>query len=139
MSICADHAIPPPESLFDPVEGPRGLRLALVFGNEAPGGRCPFHQVQCAHCDLGEGEGIRFTPEMNRARLAFFATHYGKLWDRIKHLVIYNSGSTLNPQEMSDETLGSILEYLNGLPGLERVSFDSRESFVTPARIQAMA
>lgn len=129
------HAVPNADSLFDPVEGSRGLRLALVFGNEAPQGKCPFFGNQCSHCDLGEGEGIRFTPEINRARLDFFRSHYSEALGKVNHLVVYNSGSTLHSLELSDETLGNILEFAGGIPSLRRVSFDSREDFVTTQKL----
>lgn len=127
--------IPPMGSLFEPVTGPRGNRLALVFGNENESGRCPFYQKQCTHCDLGAGEGIRFTPELNAARLTFFRQHYRAVLSGIDHLVIYNSGSTLNPGELSPATMSGILAFAHALPRCTRVSFDSREPFITPERI----
>lgn len=134
-----DFAIPPAGSLFSPMDGPRGKRLALVFGNEAPGGRCPFHTAQCAHCDLGAGEGIRFTTDINVRRLRFFSTHYAEILPTIEHLVIYNSGSTLNPVELSPATLQEILSFVAALPCCRRVSFDTREDFVTSDRIALLA
>lgn len=138
-SAANDPAIPPPGSLFSPMEGPRGRRLALVFGNEAPGGKCPFHTAQCAHCDLGAGEGTRFSTEINTRRLSFFAEHYRQVFPDIQHLVIYNSGSTLNPVELSPETLKELLTFARGLEGCQRISFDTREDFVTAARLQMLA
>jgi hypothetical protein len=129
-------AIPPDGSLFQPVIGPRGLRLALVFGNEAPHGRCPYYLTQCTHCDLGDGEGCRFSFDLNMERLAFFREQYREIWPEVRHLIIYNSGSTLDPLEMSLETLDGILEFARSLPGCPRVSLDSREDFVTVERVR---
>ncbi|MFZ5950519.1 MAG: hypothetical protein ACOYXC_07425 [Candidatus Rifleibacteriota bacterium] len=124
-------AVPPAESLFNPVMGPLGLRLALVFGNESPDGRCPFFDSQCLHCDIGNGEGKSFSPEMNRQRLEFFKQKFADFWSKINHLVVYNYGSTLNEQEFSRETLGNILEFVRQTPSIKRASFDCREYFVT--------
>lgn len=122
--------------MFEAIHGPRGLRLALVFGNEAPFGKCPFHENQCKHCDLGAGEGRQFTPDLNHQRLDFFAQHYQNVFPKVQHLVIYNSGSTLDPHELSDETLGNILRFASSLPKCTRISFDSRETFVKKERIE---
>ncbi|PKL39459.1 MAG: hypothetical protein CVV41_20700 [Candidatus Riflebacteria bacterium HGW-Riflebacteria-1] len=133
-----DSGRPPEGSLFEPVASPRGLRLALVFGNESPTGRCPFYNIQCIHCDLGAGEGVSFTPEMNSRRLDFLKRHYESVLPQICHLVIYNYGSTLNDGELSKETKQRILEFASQQPSVKRISFDSREQFVTPARVGEM-
>ncbi len=138
MSETFDFSRPPEGSLFEPVASPRGLRLALVFGNESLTGRCPFYSVQCIHCDLGAGEGVSFTPEMNRRRLEFLKKHYQDVLPQNGHLVIYNYGSTLNDKEFSSETRHRILEFTAGLPAVKRISFDSREQFVTVERIGRM-
>ncbi|PKL46587.1 MAG: hypothetical protein CVV42_15880 [Candidatus Riflebacteria bacterium HGW-Riflebacteria-2] len=138
MSESIDFSRPPEGSLFDPVASPRGLRLALVFGNESPTGRCPFYNVQCIHCDLGAGEGVSFTPEMNRGRLAFIKEHFKNVLPEICHLVIYNYGSTLNDSELSKETRHRILEFAASLASVKRISFDSREQFVTAERVNDM-
>ncbi|KAF1079817.1 MAG: hypothetical protein GQF41_3934 [Candidatus Rifleibacterium amylolyticum] len=138
MSETIDFSKPPEGSLFEPVASPRGLRLALVFGNESPTGRCPFYNIQCIHCDLGAGEGVSFTPEMNRHRLEFLKQHYKEILPKVGHLVIYNYGSTLNDKELSRETRHNILEFVAGLSSVKRVSFDSREQFVTADRISEM-
>jgi|GEM_PF-90598 len=122
---------PREETLFHPIQGPRGLRLALVFGNEAPHGTCPFYKNQCIHCELGSGEGFQFDSASNTARLAFFKEKYKDILATIEHMIIYNSGSTLNPQELSLPTLERILEFIRGLLVCRRVCFDSREPFVT--------
>lgn len=131
----AEKVIPPPESMFVPVKGPLGLRLALVFGNESPDGRCPFFQTQCMHCDIGGGEGLGFSPAMNFERLQFFKRHFREYWGQINHLVVYNYGSTLNPHEFSLETLKLILDFVRQDEAIKRVSFDCREYFVNEKAI----
>jgi hypothetical protein len=130
-----DASIPGPQLLFEPVQGRYGVRLALVFGNEAPGGVCPFYGRQCYHCDIGAGEGVRFDAQMNRARLTFFCQHYAVALPRVAHLVLYNSGSVLNRRELSDQTLEAILEWAATLPECRVVSLDSREMFITEERL----
>ena len=124
-------AIPQESSLFDPVTDAYGNRLALVFGNEFKGGRCPFYQKQCTHCDIGAGEGRQFNYDLNKQRLEFFKKHYAPVLPDVAHLVIYNSGSTLNKSEMSRETLKEILDYAASLKNCKVVSFDSREAYIT--------
>jgi hypothetical protein len=126
-----DPAIPEPALLFDPVKDRYGGRLALVFGNEAPGGVCPFHTRQCYHCDIGAGEGQRFDTAMNQRRLAFFQAHYSQVLPTVAHLVVYNSGSVLNPRELAGGSLQAILQYAAGLATCRILSLDSRESFIT--------
>jgi len=130
-----DAAIPEPSLIFEPVQDGYGTRLALVFGNEAPGGACPFYGRQCYHCDIGAGEGIQFNPDLNTSRLAFFRRHYAAVLNRAAHLVIYNSGSVLNPHEFSNQSLQGILKCAAELPGCRVVSLDSRESFITTERL----
>lgn len=132
----ANPAIPEKASMFEPVAAPRGIRLALIFGNEAPHGKCPYHGTQCAHCDIGAGEGTRFNHSLNRERLDFFRKHYGRKMDTVQHIVVYNSGSTLNPQEMSSETQQEILRFIKETPSIKRASFDSREIFITRERVK---
>jgi hypothetical protein len=117
--------------LFDPVEDSYGTRLALVFGNEAPGGVCPFHTRQCFHCDIGAGEGVRFDTPMNQRRLAFFQSRYSSVLPTVAHLVVYNSGSVLNPRELAAGGLQAILNYAASLSGCRVISLDSREPFIT--------
>lgn len=138
MSENIDFSRPPEGSLFDPVASPRGLRLALVFGNESPTGCCPFYNIQCIHCDIGAGEGVSFTPEMNSRRLDYIKEYFKDVLPQICHLVIYNYGSTLNDSEFSKETRHKILEFAAELPSVKRVSFDSREQFVTAERVADM-
>jgi hypothetical protein len=126
-----DPAIPEAALLFEPVEDRYGRRLALVFGNESPGGRCPFYGRQCYHCDIGAGEGTQFDKAMNLQRLAFFREHYATVLPEITHLVIYNSGSVLNPHEFGEAGLQSILEWAADLTACRVVSLDSREAFIT--------
>lgn len=130
-----DAAIPDERLLFEPVQDNYGTRLALVFGNEAPGGACPFYGRQCYHCDIGSGEGVRFNPDLNARRLAFFRGHYALTLPRAVHLVLYNSGSVLNPHELSGPSLRAILECAAGLPKCRVVSLDSREAYITTQRV----
>lgn len=123
-------AISEKSTLFTPVVDGYGSRLALVFGNEFPDGRCPFYQNQCNHCDIGAGEGIQFNYELNQERLAFFQDYYADILPDIVHLVIYNSGSTLNKLEMSPETLFCIARYAASLEHCKIISWDSRESYI---------
>ncbi|ELS05563.1 hypothetical protein Xen7305DRAFT_00053100 [Xenococcus sp. PCC 7305] len=123
-------AIPEQSTLFNSVLDGYGRRLALVFGNEFQDGRCPFHQSQCNHCDIGAGEGVQFNYELNQQRLVFFQDYYGDVLPDIVHLVIYNSGSTLNKLEMSPETLFYIAKYAASLEKCKIVSWDSRECYI---------
>lgn len=127
----SDPAIPQEALLFEPVEDRYGTRLALVFGNEALGGRCPFYGRQCYHCDIGAGEGAQFNTTLNRKRLVFFREHYASVLPNVAHLVLYNSGSVLNPREFAPASLREVLEWAAGLPLCRVVSLDSREGFIT--------
>lgn len=123
-------------TLFDPVHDGYGPRLALVFGNQAPRGECPYYAAgRCHHCDIGAGEGRQFTLEDNRERLRWFQSHYAQVLGSIAHLVLYNSGSTLNPVELADVMLDEILDWAATLPALKLVSLDSREAFVKADRL----
>lgn len=136
----APAAGPPASSLFQPLPDRHGLRLALVFGNHAPGGRCPYYvAARCHHCDIGAGEGAAFDHETNLRRLAWFREHYADLLPQIAHLVLYNSGSVLNPREMPPETLGEILAFARSLPAIRVVSLDSREAFIKPETLTWIA
>lgn len=122
---------PRAESLFEPVRDRYGWRLALVFGNHAAGGFCPYYTGQrCFHCDIGAGEGTAFDLRANRQRLAWFREYYRPRLDSISHLVLYNSGSVLNPQEMPPELLDEIVAVAGPLPAVSVISLDSRESFI---------
>jgi len=133
--MSSDAAIPDQSLLFEPVKDGYGTRLALVFGNEAPGGVCPFYGRQCYHCDIGAGEGVQFNTELNVSRLAFFRQHYNNVLPDAAHLVIYNSGSVLNQRELSSPSLQTILEFTAGLSACRVVSLDSREAFITTERL----
>ena len=63
-------------------------------------GICPYYAGSCAyHCDIGAGEGAAFDLATNRRRLAWFARLLSSDSSiRSSHLVIYNSGSVLNPR-----------------------------------------
>ena len=124
------QAVPAKDKLFDPAQDAYGSRLALVFGNESRTGACPFFGRHCFHCDIGAGEGAFNTP-LNRQRLEFFKQHYRAVLEHLNHLVLYNSGSLLNPREMSAETLEMLLAYARSLAHCRVISLDSREMFVT--------
>lgn len=133
----AATAAPRPASLFEPVRDRYGLRLALVFGNHADGGLCPYIAAKkCFHCDIGFGEGAAFDLPTNRRRLAFFREYYEPHLASINHLVLYNSGSVLSPREMPPELLDEILAFARSLPALHLVSLDSREAYIRPPTIE---
>jgi hypothetical protein len=118
---------------FEPVRDRYGLRLALVFGNHAPGGICPYYTGElCHHCDIGAGEGSTFNLATNRGRLDWFRDYYRGYVDAIAHLVVYNSGSVLNPREMPPELLEDIIAFARSLPSVRIVSIDSREAYIKP-------
>lgn len=113
-----------------------GARLAIVLGNQAPEGKCPWHKAgMCRHCDIGGGEGTRFDSAENLARLEHFRTHPVHVLSSVAHLVVYNSGSVLNPVEMSSEVLTSVVNFARSLPSLVVISLDTRESFVKERRL----
>ena len=132
--------IEPPESMrFEPVRDRFGSRLALVFGNHAQNGMCPYYVAsRCLHCDIGAGEGAAFELESNRGRLAWFADNYRAIVSSVSHLVIYNSGSVLNPEEMPPEFLGEIVAFARSLPSVRVLSLDSRESFIKRERLRTI-
>jgi hypothetical protein len=131
------RVVPPKASLFEPVRDRYGWRLALVFGNHARGGLCPYVAAQrCFHCDIGSGEGAASDHETNRQRLAYFRDHYQCYLASISHLVLYNSGSVLNPREMPLDVLDEILAFARALPSLCVVSLDSREAFINPGTLE---
>lgn len=133
VSIAVPSAVPPTSSLFQPTADHYGLRLAFVFGNHAPGGFCPYYVgTRCHHCDIGVGEGTAFDIATNLRRLDWFRQHYATVWPQVSHLVLYNSGSVLNRQEMPLELIEQILEFAHSLPNLRVVSMDSREHFIQP-------
>ena len=130
--------VPEKSTLFKPVVDGYGNRLALVFGNEAKDGKCPFYNRQCNHCDIGAGEGIQFNYKLNQERLAFFKTYYEDVLPKIIHLIIYNSGSILNKVEMSPATLKEVLDYANSLEQCQVISLDSREVYITQANLDRL-
>jgi len=133
-------SIPRTENLFSPVHDRRGLRLAIVLGNEAPYGACPYSVTDnCHHCDIGLGEGLRFDTAMNLSRLGWLQNYYASLWPRLNHLIIYNSGSVLNPLELSPVVLTAVLDFARSLPELRLVSLESRESFIRASEISRVA
>lgn len=137
--MTADPSIPQQRLLYESTRDVYGDRLALVFGNEFNGGECPFYTVrQCHHCDIGAGEGVQFTPPMNKGRLEFFKEYYPQVLSRVAHVLVYNSGSVLNPREMSPETLDHILEYLTSLGNCHVISVDSRERYITTQNLDRL-
>ena len=131
------HAEPDANQLFRVENDSYGKRLALIFGNHAHGGECPFFTAaRCHHCDIGMGEGAAFDLATNRQRLAWFQRRFQDEWASIAHLIIYNSGSVLNPVEFPFEFLQDVLAFARELPEVKGVSLDSRESFVTIPRIR---
>jgi hypothetical protein len=124
--------------LFERVRDRYGWRLALVFGNHAPDGRCPYYPRACFHCDIGAGLGTAFDHAANRQRLDWFRDIYRPDLESINHLVIYNSGSILNPREMPSDLLDEILGFARSLAAVRIVSVDSREAFIRPATLLRM-
>ena len=128
---------PQSENLFSPVPDSYGTRLALVFGNHAAGGVCPFYAgSRCRHCDIGAGEGRQFTLRANRERLAWYQQYFEGEWPSVNHLLLYNSGSMLNPGEMPSEFLADIFAFARQHLSMRLVSLDSRESFITAERVR---
>ncbi len=139
LSVSASRVqIEPPEAMrFEPVRDRYGLRLALVFGNHARGGMCPYYVgSRCLHCDIGAGEGAAFDLGSNRGRLAWFAGYYRAILGSVSHLVIYNSGSVLNPGEMPPDFLDEIVAFARSLPAGRVLSLDSREAFIKRERLR---
>ena len=135
-------AVPRPADrlLFAPTRDRYGVRLALVFGNHAPGGQCPYYAAgKCRHCDIGSGEGAPFTADLNRQRLAWFQEQYCQVLPEVGHLVLYNSGSLLDPREMPAAVLDEILAWARTLPRLRVVSLEARERAVTRATVCRVA
>lgn len=135
MSVC-----PPPQSIFEPERDCYGWRLALVFGNHAADGECPYYAAsRCHHCDIGKGEGAAFDRRQNLRRLRWFRNHYADILDGVNHLIYYNSGSVLNPREMSVDVLDELIAFARSLPALKVLSLDSREAYITEATIRRVA
>lgn len=131
---------PPLAQRFDVVKDRYGHRMAWVFGNQDKGGVCPYRRAGlCHHCDIGDGEGHRFTTSMNRDRLNWFMEHDHDLLPQLAHLVVYNSGSVLNPRELSPEVLLDICASTAAMPNLRVVSVDTRESFLDADRLVLIA
>ena len=131
-NVWPPYVVPRSANIFAPVLDNYGLRLAWVFGNQAPGGICPYYaKDNCHHCDIGAGEGIAFSVAANRHRLKWFMTHYAAILPEVAHLVIYNSGSVLNSREMDVRFLDELIAATNSLPAVSVISLDSREAFVT--------
>ena len=130
--------VPPEYCLFQPETDHYGSRLALVFGNEGLHGKCPFYENGCVFCDIGSGEGIQFTTQMNLERLDFFREYYKHILNNISHFVLYNSGSMLNHEEMSQTTLSGILHFIGTLSSCKTVSLETREDFIRRDSLDAL-
>jgi hypothetical protein len=134
------HAVPNTDQLFRMELDSYGARLALVFGNHAAAGECPFYAAsRCHHCDIGIGERAQFDMETNRDRLRWYQSYFENDLPSTAHLVIYNSGSVFNPAEMPFELLSDIAELAYRLPSVKVISLDSREIFVTARRVRQIA
>ena len=72
----------------------------------------------------------------NRQRLEWFQEHYRSHLATINHLVLYNSGSILNPREMPAEMLDKIVAFAGSLPAVSVISLDSREPFIRPGTLK---
>ncbi len=117
-----------------------GVRLALVFGNHAPRGECPYYTARlCKHCDIGAGEGAAFDLATNRLRLRWFRERYADTLGNVVHLAVYNSGSVLNPVELPEVFLDELAAFARSLPALKFLSVESREAYVTAARVERLA
>lgn len=126
--------------LFNVVADAYGNRLALVFGNHAANGICPyFAAALCHHCDIGRGEGVAADLAANLHRLKWYQSVYSDQLPTIAHLVIYNSGSVLNPVEMPFEFLKDVLTLARRISSIKEISLDSRESYVTTERLLRIA
>ena len=66
----------------------------------------------------GQGRGRPSISTTNRQRLAWFHEYYRSHLASISHLVLYNSGSVLNPREMPPELLDEILAFARSLPAV---------------------
>jgi hypothetical protein len=133
------QAAPQAALRFEPTQDRYGTRLALVFGNEAKEGQCPFYRrSECSHCDIGQGEGHAVSAEHHGQRLRWFVHHYRRELPMVSHLVLYNSGSLLNPKEMTPAALDMLLDFAGTLPSLQMLSLDTRELFVTQARLRML-
>jgi hypothetical protein len=76
---------------------------------------------------------------LNRQRRAWFQEHYRQVLGEVAHLVLYNSGSLLNPQEMPAEVLDEVLVWTRSLPALRMVSLETRENAVTERALRRVA
>jgi hypothetical protein len=60
------------------------------------------------------------------------------VWGTLAHLIVYNSGSVLNPKEMPSDLLDDILAFASSLDTLHVISLDSREPFIRSEVISRM-
>ena len=130
--------LPREEMRFEPVRDRYGWRLALVFGNHAPGGICPYYAGElCYHCDIGAGEGVAFDRDDEPAASGVVSrSTIDRVLDSVGHLVLYNSGSVLNPREMPPDLLDEIVGFARSLPAVRVISLDSREAYIRPEALR---
>ena len=76
----------------------------------------------CAdHCDIGAGEGVSIrSRNRTAAGSRGLPDHYRTILDSISHLVLYNSGSVLNPREMPPDFLDEIFTFARSSAGRSR-------------------
>jgi hypothetical protein len=92
----------------------------------------PAKGVQPLRHRAGEGQAVDTLAHAQR--LAWFDYHYRRELPEVTHLVLYNSGSLLNPREMSPSALRTICDWAAQLPSLRMLSLDTRELFVNRQR-----
>ena len=115
----------------------RSVGTGLRQPRSRAGGALTTPPGSVIHCDIGAGEGAAATSELNRQRLAWFQEHYRQVLPEVAHLVLYNSGSLLDPQEMPADLLDEVLVWARSLPALRMVSLETRESAVTERSLAA--
>ena len=102
-------------SLFEPVRDRYGWRLALVFGNHARAGAVLTFRARVSIATSVPARGRpSITPPTASDSIGSATTIAAQL-DSISHLVLYNSGSILNPREMPPDLLDEILGFARSL------------------------
>ncbi len=66
----------------------------------------------------------------------WFREYYRSSLACVSHLVVYNSGSVLNPREMPPVLLDEIGAFAGSLPAVRVVSLDSREAYIRPGTLR---
>ncbi|MEO2016751.1 MAG: hypothetical protein ABGZ53_20535, partial [Fuerstiella sp.] len=62
-----------------------------------------------------------------------------ELLPQLAHLVVYNSGSVLNPRELAPEFLLDICDQADAMPNLLVLSLDTREAYLNTDRLVQLA